>query len=173
MKSRHQHIIDAGHAKFGQCAPRRLAQTPLGPVADHGAADLFAGGYAKSNDAPHGAPPGFNHYIRPPRARAIAHEQELRAFGQALQDDFQSGRRQAESRLRPLARRRDSTFWPPLVAMRARKPWRRARTSRLGWKVRLVLTTGLDARIRKARGLPQGGKGVKISDAGAAAVGWA
>ena len=38
----------------------------------------------------------------------------------------------ADSRLRPLARRRESTFWPPLVAMRARKPWRRFRTSRLG-----------------------------------------
>ena len=42
----------------------------------------------------------------------------------------------ADRRLRPLALRRASTFRPPLVAMRARKPWRRLRTSRDGWKVR-------------------------------------
>jgi hypothetical protein len=40
---------------------------------------------------------------------------------------------QADRRLRPLALRRASTFRPPVVAMRARKPWRRLRTSRDGW----------------------------------------
>ena len=40
--------------------------------------------------------------------------------------------RQAESFLRPRARRAASTLRPPTVAVRARKPWRRARTSRLG-----------------------------------------
>src|SRR5919109_1011316 len=37
--------------------------------------------------------------------------------------------RQAESRLRPRLRRAATTPRPPLVAMRARKPWRRFRTS--------------------------------------------
>lgn len=45
---------------------------------------------------------------------------------------------QAESFLRPRARRARSTLRPPTVAMRARKPWRRARTRRLGWKVRFM-----------------------------------
>jgi len=39
---------------------------------------------------------------------------------------------QALSRLRPRARRAATTFRPPLVAMRARKPWRRLRTRLLG-----------------------------------------
>jgi len=39
---------------------------------------------------------------------------------------------QADRRLRPLALRRASTLRPPLAAMRARKPWRRLRTSRDG-----------------------------------------
>ena len=40
---------------------------------------------------------------------------------------------QADRRLRPFARRAASTRRPPGVAMRARKPWRRLRTSLLGW----------------------------------------
>ena len=40
--------------------------------------------------------------------------------------------RQADSRLRPRARRALSTLRPPFVARRARKPWRRLRTSLLG-----------------------------------------
>jgi len=39
---------------------------------------------------------------------------------------------QALSRLRPRARRAATTLRPPLVAMRARKPWRRLRTRLLG-----------------------------------------
>jgi hypothetical protein len=45
---------------------------------------------------------------------------------------------QAESRLRPRARRAAMTLRPPFVAMRARKPCRRLRTSLLGWKVRFT-----------------------------------
>lgn len=39
---------------------------------------------------------------------------------------------QAERRLRPRALRAAITLRPPTVAMRARKPWRRLRTSLLG-----------------------------------------
>jgi hypothetical protein len=39
---------------------------------------------------------------------------------------------QAESFLRPRARRAAITLRPPTVAMRARKPWRRLRTILLG-----------------------------------------
>lgn len=42
-------------------------------------------------------------------------------------------------RARPLARRELRTFRPFLVALRARKPWVRARLMRLGWKVRFML----------------------------------
>ncbi|AEA72210.1 Hypothetical protein PSEBR_m1756 [Pseudomonas brassicacearum subsp. brassicacearum NFM421] len=47
--------------------------------------------------------------------------------------DYQTARR-----ARPLARRRDRTARPFLVAMRARKPWVRARLIVLGWKVRFM-----------------------------------
>ena len=43
-----------------------------------------------------------------------------------------SNRNQAESFLRPRARRARITARPPTVAIRARKPWRRARTRLLG-----------------------------------------
>jgi len=42
-----------------------------------------------------------------------------------------------ETRLRPLARRRDKTFWPPWVFMRVRNPCFLDRLRRLGWNVRL------------------------------------
>lgn len=45
---------------------------------------------------------------------------------------------QTASRLRPFARRRDSTSRPPLVAMRARKPCVRLRCRLLGWYVRFM-----------------------------------
>jgi hypothetical protein len=40
--------------------------------------------------------------------------------------------------MRPLARRAFKTFRPLRVAIRARKPWVRARLRRLGWKVRFI-----------------------------------
>jgi hypothetical protein len=42
-----------------------------------------------------------------------------------------------ETRFRPLARRRDSTFWPPWVFMRVRNPCFLLRLRRFGWNVRL------------------------------------
>src|SRR5258708_1157720 len=42
-----------------------------------------------------------------------------------------------ETRLRPLARRREITFLPPWVFMRVRKPCFLLRLRRLGWNVRL------------------------------------
>lgn len=46
---------------------------------------------------------------------------------------------QADSCLRPLARRRLITAWPFLVFMRTRNPWVRARLMTLGWKVLLLI----------------------------------
>ncbi len=45
---------------------------------------------------------------------------------------------QADRTLRPLARRAASTRRPPLVAIRARNPWRRLRTRFEGWNVRFI-----------------------------------
>lgn len=42
-----------------------------------------------------------------------------------------------DTRLRPLARRRDRTAWPLLVFIRWRKPCVFERRRRLGWNVRL------------------------------------
>jgi len=43
--------------------------------------------------------------------------------------------------LRPFERRAATTRRPPFVAMRERNPWRRLRTSRLGWNVRFIVLT--------------------------------
>lgn len=43
-----------------------------------------------------------------------------------------------QRRLRPLARRADRILRPSAVAIRARKPWVRARLRLLGWKVRFM-----------------------------------
>jgi hypothetical protein len=40
---------------------------------------------------------------------------------------------ETQRRLRPLARRRESTERPPFVFIRARNPWTRLRLIRLGW----------------------------------------
>lgn len=54
------------------------------------------------------------------------------------QAPFGGGGDQVERRARPFARRAVSTLRPPRVDIRARKPWVRARFSRLGWKVLFI-----------------------------------
>jgi hypothetical protein len=49
---------------------------------------------------------------------------------------------QTARRLRPFARRRARTRRPPLVAMRARKPWTRLRCRLLGLNVRFIFGSG-------------------------------
>ena len=55
---------------------------------------------------------------------------------------------QGQRRLRPFARRRASNCRPLLVAMRARKPWVRARCKLLGLKVRFI------AQLQEKHGNP-------------------
>ena len=124
-----KHIIDARPAMERGKAARSLAQAAAGPVADDGIANLLGGGEA---DARRGVvrrrpAPGLCAQMRAPGPDALGDILELGPLPQLA-----DGLSQAERRLRPLARRRDSTFVPFLVAMRARKPWRRLRTSRLG-----------------------------------------
>jgi len=100
--------------------PVRLAQPAARAVALHGPADLPTHGEAG-----------------PPRLRRRAPEHDHRRPVNSLAPleerlKFSAGRqpfaprkpaRQTVSRFRPFARRRLSTFRPPLVFIRSRKPW--------------------------------------------------
>ena len=143
-------IVDARESQKGQKEPHCLAQAAAGPVADHGSADLAGGGKAR---------PGGGTRLGP---AAGLDDQELAAFGDAIRDikEFaaraqaldrragrldlsgrgRSGTRSGAEALAALGAAARSTFWPFLVAMRERKPWRRLRLRLLGWKVRLVDT---------------------------------
>eukprot|EP01036_Dinobryon_divergens_P021209 gene21209-29130_t len=106
----------------GGCAQPPLYAVALGRIADffrHGEADarfgLLYGNDLQRKTSPSGPEP----------ARSI---KELRPLAEA------------ESFLRPMARRRLRILRPFLVAMRARKPWRRVRTRTLGWKVRFIVS---------------------------------
>ncbi len=65
-------------------------------------------------------------------ARARKASREWRAIVTARENG------QTARRLRPFARRRARTRRPPLVAMRARKPWTRLRCRLLGLNVRFI-----------------------------------
>jgi len=81
---------------------------------------------------------------------------ELRLVGQAARAREASRDRRAivtvrengqtARRLRPLARRRARTSRPPLVAMRARKPWTRLRCRLLGLNVRFIFGSGVSCK---------------------------
>src|SRR6516225_10979799 len=58
----------------------------------------------------------------------------------------------ADKRLRPFARRAARTRRPAAVAIRARKPWRRLRTSLLGWYVRFTIAIPITASLTSRRG---------------------
>src|SRR5262245_30639462 len=66
--------------------------------------------------------------------RAIGNGEEVRPLPQPIHDWVPKARSPAQAlrRLRPRARRAARTLRPPAVARRARKPWRRLRTSLLG-----------------------------------------
>ena len=59
---------------------------------------------------------------------------------------------------RPFARRRFNTRRPALVAIRARKPWVRARLILLGWNVRFMTITWIINR-RNSTGFSEGRQG--------------
>ncbi len=135
--ARHQDVIHSRQPKIGQKLACGLPEAAARPVAGDRPADLSARCKADPNGPGVRPAARLDHHIGPRRLDAMADKHELRPLAQALNDKAMGGRTRAnepyaERRLRPLARRRDSTFWPPLVAIRARKPWRRFRTSRLG-----------------------------------------
>ena len=142
LPPRDENIVIARQPIKGKDRLRRRPQPPLGPIpgnciadfaagseADAGCAGGCLGGRAKLNGQAGGNPPD-----------ASCRSQEFWAFRQApdrrhtlrLRDCRLFGVCQAESFLRPWARRRASTLRPPTVDMRALKPCRRLRTILLG-----------------------------------------
>src|SRR3954465_6456301 len=128
-------MVGPGNAALGQQLAGERPEAPLHPVAPPRAADLLRDGDSEphvgilvaavadeQDEAGHGRP-----------AAAIRREE----IGPAGKDRVGPAA-QADSVLRPRARRAASTLRPPTVAVRARKPWRRLRTRLLGWKVRFI-----------------------------------
>ena len=70
------------------------------------------------------------------------------------------------NRLRPLRRRRFSTFCPPGVAMRARKPCARFRRRLLGWYVRFIRYSSFPGA--QTRAASSAGSKIRAADASSA-----
>src|SRR6185295_12283956 len=132
VAARHQYIVGARLPAKGKHRCGNRAQPALGAVAHDGTTDFLGGGEADTKrgvvgkrrrgrtdfqrDAGGGAPD------------AALSPQEIGADSQLMHAKSCWPAAQAESFLRPWARRRAKILRPPLVAMRARKPWRRLRT---------------------------------------------
>ena len=153
-----QHIIMAGAKRVRRGEPDELAQAAAHPVALDRIADLFADG--ETNPRLTDLCPvlclqdktaGMSSHTIGSRARSgsLANGPKVTPAFQPLHcSDFgMTGFErivckryamkteavvQALSLLRPRARRAAKTLRPPLLAIRARKPWRRLRTSLLG-----------------------------------------
>ena len=154
-----QHIIMAGAKRVRRGEPDELAQAAAHPVALDRIADLFAdgetnprltdlcpvlclqdktagmsshtiGSRARSGSLANG--PKVTPAFQPLHCSDFGMTGfEKETFANAMQPKYRA-RRQALSLLRPRARRAAKTLRPPLLAIRARKPWRRLRTSLLG-----------------------------------------
>jgi len=83
---RHEDIIDARQAVDGQKLASGFSKPALSPIADDGAADLFASREADADGAVLGSASGLGKDGPLRRAEALAHKQELRAFSQFLEN---------------------------------------------------------------------------------------
>jgi hypothetical protein len=126
-----QYVIMPWYGVKGHhCRNRRLQPSPRAIAIDRDA-DLAAGGKANAGRRCGGKGARCrlqNETRRYPPLAVIRDTEEFCAPLKARQ----CCHAQADKRLRPLARRRDSTMRPPVLAMRFKKPWRRLRTSLLG-----------------------------------------
>lgn len=139
LPPRDENIVIAGHPIKGKKCRCHSFQSASCPVSRHRIADLATG---RESDA-YGPRSVCNRWAdfhgqsRRNAAHTPGNSQKILALLQAP-DRFRAskdrvfGVGQADSLLRPWARRRDKTLRPPAVAMRARKPWRRLRTILLG-----------------------------------------
>jgi hypothetical protein len=164
-------VIRPGDTVHGQEPPGSFLEAPAGAVPDNGAAHFSRGGESAPNGAFGGrTEAALDHQRAATLRHALGGAQERRPLPQAVNEtvwnQIRSDARsraipQALSRLRPLARRRASTFRPFLVAMRARNPWRRLRFRLLGWKVRFVDTGHAPCSFTKGGQLARGPYRVK------------
>src|SRR5690606_11849773 len=119
-----EHVVGAGQRRVGCREANGFAQTPADAVALHRLPRRALGhGEAETCGIVVPALPPLQNE-GPTRGLATLRDgQEVAPLLQAL--DATPRRAHADRRLRPLARRRARTWRPFLVAMRARKPWRR------------------------------------------------
>lgn len=146
-----ENIVDARFGPAFAMEADRLAQSPADPVTDNRIADLL--GHREATARLDRSATAFDRCCRlpisslqneaaPSRPHPLGDSQKLGAFLQSFHLDTASakppvvtdsrvarGQDQADRRLRPRARRRARTRRPPTVWVRARKPWRRLRTS--------------------------------------------
>jgi hypothetical protein len=142
LPPRDQNIVIAGQPIKGKKRRRHSFQPASCPVPRHCIADLAAGRESDTNGPRSGGcacrcRANFHRHACRDAAGTFRHSQEILAVFEAgdrlgASQDRVFGVGQADSLLRPWARRRDSTLRPPAVAMRALKPWRRLRTILLG-----------------------------------------
>jgi hypothetical protein len=156
--TRDEDVIRARNAQMGKKRAGGLAEAAAGAVADDGTADLLRRRKAlaglRAGRVPAAA---LDHHDLAAFGVTLSHEKEFTPFLEA--DNLQRRRvavditgDQALRRLRPLARREARIFWPFLVAMRERNPWRRLRFRLLGWNVLLVATGHCPLFLRGAGG---------------------
>jgi hypothetical protein len=132
-----QNVVRIGQAMLHQQLANQRTEAPLHAVTDYGIADSFGNGNPEAQSRA---------IIRAGKQDEPGPCDPQSAIGsEEISAPCQYGRLgrlgQAESFLRPRARRARSTLRPPTVAVRARKPWRRARTRLLGWKVRFMVSS--------------------------------
>jgi hypothetical protein len=149
-----QHVIVSGLQQSRRRKPNELAQAAPHAVTLDGIADLFADGETNprrtalpartglqnkaAGMSPRAGPGslGDGPKLTPPFQPLHCSDFGMTVLKDPLAIDSQpkhrAGRAQALSRFRPRERRAAKTLRPPLLAMRARKPCRRLRTSLLG-----------------------------------------
>jgi hypothetical protein len=130
-----QHIIMSRLETVFATQAYNLAQASADAIAFNGIADFPRDSKSDPRRAWFGAAPGLQHEARRRDPGSGCGFQKIRPLPQSLhRDEAGTGppRIQALRRLRPRERRAATTLRPALVAIRARKPWRRLRTILLG-----------------------------------------
>lgn len=130
--------------------PEVFADISFDAVPSDGAADFF--GHGDAQTGPLGATrseigdkiPVLNAFPRSGQAEKVRAFQQPVRFGEgkgSQRSNSEWGPDQADSRFLPLARRRLMIRRPPLVDIRFRNPWARARLILLGWYVLFIINT--------------------------------
>ena len=143
-----QHMVCTGHALVRQKFAQKRAKPALHPVAHHCVADFLGDGNAKAQQRLFARALVYQKHKSGPcdpdgmicgqKVRPLGNDGKLQIRARSAVTNKLDRRKrlfrldQADSFLRPRARRARKMFRPPTVAVRARKPWRRARTRLLG-----------------------------------------